>query len=416
MVKGTSTSFAILENRQVMGWGSSKNGKLGFPLANGKNYDLPKEIIALSDYEVYQIAAGPFHTLILTIDGLLLSMGNSKDGKLGYEIQGSSVIDIEQPIKLKDVPLFFCYQTAKTVMKQYPLFNLYNDYGRIKPVYNKGKAYEINQVRCGENFQLFLTNNGELYSCGSNKNGQLGIENDDEDEDEDEEEEGSHEEGETPGDETAFLPKHLQKKIVDLEKKQDRWLPERVPFNNQKVKYVAAGASHVIALMESDVYAWGRNNFGQLGIGGQKVEQVYSPQKIKSFNADLKVVQAACGENHSVFLLVNGSVMTCGSNEFGQLGLFQDAAIGEGALATGGTQEFTTPTLIEKSYLENVTFIAAGRFHTLVIRRQTEGSKDDEKEDKGQAQEGEEEMKIGESVNMGASASVTQIQEEDEQG
>jgi len=45
MIKGTNSTFAILESCEVLGWGSSKNGKLGFPLANGKNYQLPKEII-----------------------------------------------------------------------------------------------------------------------------------------------------------------------------------------------------------------------------------------------------------------------------------------------------------------------------------------------------------------------------------
>jgi hypothetical protein len=30
-----------------LAWGSSKNGKLGFPMANGKNYDLPKEMISI---------------------------------------------------------------------------------------------------------------------------------------------------------------------------------------------------------------------------------------------------------------------------------------------------------------------------------------------------------------------------------
>ena len=35
---------------------------------------------------------------------------------------------------------------------------------------------------CGENFQLFLTNSGHAYSCGSNKFGQLGTEEDSEDE------------------------------------------------------------------------------------------------------------------------------------------------------------------------------------------------------------------------------------------
>ena len=44
---GTNSSFALLENQKVFAWGSSNSGKLGFKLAGGKNYMLPKEIIEL---------------------------------------------------------------------------------------------------------------------------------------------------------------------------------------------------------------------------------------------------------------------------------------------------------------------------------------------------------------------------------
>ena len=37
---------------------------------------------------------------------------------------------------------------------------------------------EITQIACGENYQMFVSNFGELYGCGSNKNGQLGCETD----------------------------------------------------------------------------------------------------------------------------------------------------------------------------------------------------------------------------------------------
>lgn len=109
IVKGTNTTFAIMEN-SVFGWGSSKSGKLGFELANGKNYELPKEIIALKDVQVYQVAAGPFHTLVLTVDGTILSMGNSKDGKLGYDVVGGGVAEVELPARVQGGHVFFCHQ------------------------------------------------------------------------------------------------------------------------------------------------------------------------------------------------------------------------------------------------------------------------------------------------------------------
>jgi alpha-tubulin suppressor-like RCC1 family protein len=46
---------------------------------------------------VNQIASGPFHTVCLTSEGKIYSMGNSKDGKLGIPIEDGSVVDIELP-------------------------------------------------------------------------------------------------------------------------------------------------------------------------------------------------------------------------------------------------------------------------------------------------------------------------------
>ena len=222
--KGINSTFAILESQQVLGWGSSKNGKLGFPLAKGKIYDLPREVISLGKHDIFQIAAGPFHTLCLTTAGKLLSMGNSKDGKLGVEIQETGLVDLELPVELSvdkgeggvgEQVQFFCNRVVKTLQKQYPLFDDYDDFSRVKKIFTQNQPYEINQIRCGNNFQLFLTNNGEVYACGSNKLGQLGLESDSDAED------GSDEEAKEPGQQTPddkYIPPSVLQQIQKLEK------------------------------------------------------------------------------------------------------------------------------------------------------------------------------------------------------
>ena len=113
MFKGTNTSFALLESTSILAWGSSKNGKLGFSMGNGKNYELPKEIITINEQgiEVYQIAAGPFHTLLLSTSGKIYCMGSSKDGKLGIDM-GASICDCDRPTLVKFPSLFFKNQVA----------------------------------------------------------------------------------------------------------------------------------------------------------------------------------------------------------------------------------------------------------------------------------------------------------------
>lgn len=377
---GTNSSFALLENQKVFAWGSSNSGKLGFKLAGGKNYMLPKEIIELKAQKVvlYQIAAGPFHTLLLTRDGKVYTMGNSKDGKLGFEIVGGGIQVIDTPQRIKDAPVFFCHTKAKTRLKEYPLFNDYDEVGRLKPVFNKDLPYEVNQLACGDNFQLFLMNNGDLYSCGSNKVGQLGTSKKTKpgtsstDEDDTESDDGS--DGEEDGEE---LPKAIRKKIDDLERKKDRVRLERITrcFKEKvtfKVQLVAVGGMHAVAILQNDagVFSWGSNSHGQLGLQKQDIHMSFLPYRIKNLGGEVACKQVACGENHTVFLMANGGVLTCGANEFGQCGLAQDAAVDSQA---GGKEDFYSPTVIEKSYLDNVVYVACGRFHTIAVRKQNDG-------------------------------------------
>lgn len=63
---------------------------------------------------------------------------------------------------------------------------------------------------------------------------------------------------------------------------------------------------------------WGNAKDGQLGIGVEK-NPVFEPRNCHVFSGrGLKEV--ACGGQHSVFLMYDGSVYTCGSNSWGQLG------------------------------------------------------------------------------------------------
>lgn len=63
---------------------------------------------------------------------------------------------------------------------------------------------------------------------------------------------------------------------------------------------------------------WGNAQDGQLGAGVER-NLVFEPRNCHVFRGrGLKEV--ACGGRHSMFLLHDGSVYTCGSNSCGQLG------------------------------------------------------------------------------------------------
>lgn len=82
---GSSHTLCLLRNAKVLCWGSSKDGKMGLDAALDRVFLIPKEMITLEKERIFQIFAGPFHSLALTEDGSIYSFGSSKDSKLGIK-------------------------------------------------------------------------------------------------------------------------------------------------------------------------------------------------------------------------------------------------------------------------------------------------------------------------------------------
>ena len=90
-------------------------------------------------------------------------MGNSKDGKLGYELVIGNLVDVETPQRIRSIPKglkFYCNTVKKAVARVYPLFEEYDEHCKLKPMYLRDDPYEIVSVSCGYNFQIMLSNNG----------------------------------------------------------------------------------------------------------------------------------------------------------------------------------------------------------------------------------------------------------------
>ena len=68
-----------------------------------------------------------------------------------------------------------------------------------------------------------------------------------------------------------------------------------------------------------NAYGWGANSYGQLGVGYIK-EYVEQPTKVKVIEGQL-IRQIACGDSHSLFLLEEGYVYSCGNPSHGKLGV-----------------------------------------------------------------------------------------------
>ncbi|KAM9365582.1 putative E3 ubiquitin-protein ligase HERC4 isoform 2-T2 [Pholidichthys leucotaenia] len=64
---------------------------------------------------------------------------------------------------------------------------------------------------------------------------------------------------------------------------------------------------------------WGNASYGQLGLGGIDEEIVVEPRECEFFHGK-RVRDVGCGRRHTVFLLEDGTVYTCGCSDLGQLG------------------------------------------------------------------------------------------------
>ncbi|KAI1887409.1 hypothetical protein AGOR_G00190000 [Albula goreensis] len=122
-----------------------------------------------------------------------------------------------------------------------------------------------------------------------------------------------------------------------------------------------AGLSRVDAPAWCDVarrgaamlWCWGNTAEGQLGIGDSE-SSVFEPRTSRVFSSrGLKEV--ACGRQHSLFLLHDGSVYTCGSNSSGQLG--HDKA--------GGM-----PELVGALDAQKIAGVACGQAHSVAVNEQ----------------------------------------------
>ena len=121
-----------------------------------------------------------------------------------------------------------------------------------------------------------------------------------------------------------------------------------------RAKRVFAYSQHCIVLdMDGNVYAWGDNMFGQLGLGPDEV--FYDQFHQIPFNT--KIVDVSLGCHHTIFIDEKGKMYACGTPEDGRL---LDKAI---------KKEQYTPKKILPFKMKNETpfAVSCGSFHTLIF-------------------------------------------------
>jgi len=170
----------------------------------------------------------------------------------------------------------------------------------------------IRKVACGEEHSAFITNNGWIYTMGSNSNGKLGI-----------------------GD------KLMRNSSIPC-------LVETLSQYN--AVDIACGFGHTVAIIDDGrAFAWGLGEYGALGTLGY--ESQWLPKQMVLGTESMKSV--SCGTRHTAMIDNKGRLFVCGANDAGQLGI--------------GTREKQL-RLIHVSGIRNIIIkVACGIFHTLAL-------------------------------------------------
>lgn len=176
-----------------------------------------------------------------------------------------------------------------------------------------GFTSKVLDVACGLEHTAFLTDDGIVYTCGSNNFGQLGH------------------------------SKRFNK-------------PERIDaLETMTITKVACGQDFTMALTNKGrILSWGNNANGQLG--HSTLDMIHRPRNIKFFN-DIHVIQVSCGMQHSLALTIDGRLFSWGSNSHGQLGV--------GRVSSSSSTEI--PNLVETLRGVPLTEISAGGHHSMAL-------------------------------------------------
>ena len=149
------------------------------------------------------------------------------------------------------------------------------------------RGIRFSQVSAGKNHSLALGSDGNLYTWGYNRNGQLG------------------------------------RKLAILADNRPGMVTIPGNAHHTFVSVSAAGAYCLAIDKDGNLYSWGDNQDGQLGrdTGGASTDQ---PGQVKA-PAGVKFTQAIAGNGFSMAFGSDGNLYSWGDNEYGELGRPTDA-------------------------------------------------------------------------------------------
>ncbi|KAK9308346.1 hypothetical protein QLX08_001761 [Tetragonisca angustula] len=235
----------------LLSWGANSHGQLGQG-TESEECVLPREVdlskCSLEPQNIKKIVGGAGHTLILDDHGRVYSCGWNNKGQVGF------------PVK-ENIPFF-------------------------QELSGKLRNKVIVDIVCGWDCSAALTTEGTLFLWGSNYFGQLGID-----------------------------PNSLQ------------WIHESFELvSDRKIRGISMGLRHTVAITEDHaILVAGAGTKGQLGIdclnNKGSINAAYTFTEVPTLR---NIESVSCGQYHTIAVAKDGNLYAFGDNKHGQLGLNTD--------------------------------------------------------------------------------------------
>ncbi|KAI6750367.1 hypothetical protein HG530_014648 [Fusarium avenaceum] len=364
----------------VFGEGSSGELGLGSKRINGKKpIDVKRprlnDNLSAAKVGVVQISCGGMHAIVLTHDNKILTWGVNDQGALGRDSNwegGLRDMDKEEDSDSEDeddsgvnpkesTPLpvsdeYFAPDTkfVQVVASDSASFALTED-GRV---YGWGTfrssdgilgfsetvkiqstpalirdLKNIKSLAAGSNHILALDHKGNVVAWGCGQQNQLG------------------------------------RRIIERNK-MSSLIPQGVGLPRGKIAKVACGSYHSFAIdKEGQVYGWGLNNFGEIGVesnAGEDDAVILRPAKL-TYLDDFTITEIDGGEHHSLACSDKGDLLTWGRVDGYQVGFEFDKLSEENAIydERGNARILFKPTI--QPDIKNIVAVAAGTDNNFAV-------------------------------------------------
>lgn len=283
------------------------------------------------------LAAGSYQNIAIVNDRLL-TWGAGKFGQLGNGMRQDypDPKDISQSLNTPSTVVQVSAGCGHSgiLMKNGEVFSCGdNRYGQLGQTDFQGQqclvpthvsdglnSVHVLQIACGSSHTLFLSDMGRVYSVGQGDSGQLGL---------------------GPRTKSSFLPKCLP-----------------LEYETFNFIFIAAGIAHNVLLTEcGKAFTCGLGSVGQLGHGGTK--NLSTPAQVTAHIYHKKIVYASASVCHTVLVDSTGQVYTCGK--------------GIGILGHGDSNIRTVPKLVDRLVGTHIIQATAGVGRTVFISKDGRG-------------------------------------------